>query len=291
MQAGIVAGGAVVLALVAHTIVNARDLAQGKHSLVAKVAAVRETLGVQWFALRDPIERETLRSASADYAGDDVEPEARTGAFRSQPGLYLRTPLADVRDRDSIVRAAAGGQKDAFVGCLLREPNERGLRGEIDGGAFAEQPWNLGQAYVATQIFSADWEAAVRAVDEPMRLRVFEEQYEHAMRDDIPLSVDIVTRAKFFLLVLDETGIEPVARSDAGTVSEEDLQLTVHPARIHLFDVKTGKEILRLRRSGEGHAVQVGERAITDPETVEAMRRQANNCALARLVEDALHLP
>jgi hypothetical protein len=36
--------------------------------------------------------------------------------------------------------------------------------------------------------------------------------------------------------------------------------------------------------------VSAGERQVTDPETVDAMKRQANNCALASSVDAAITL-
>jgi hypothetical protein len=286
MQAGLVASGAVVVALVAHGVVTRQDLTAGKRELLAKESAVRVTLGVEWFALRERIEQETVQAAGT-YAGDRVEREARTGAFRTQPGLYLRMRLADARSPEGVARAAATGQKDAVVACLLREPNERGLRGELDGGAFAEQPWNLGQAYSATRILSPEWVSEVEQADDPMRLRVFAAQYDEAIRNEVPLAVEIIKRAKFFLLLLDED--EQEAAGEGGPITEQALQLVPHPTRVHLFETAGGKELLRLRRSGQGRVVQVGERPTTDSETREAMQRQANNCALGRQVEDALH--
>jgi hypothetical protein len=120
-----------------------------------------------------------------------------------------------------------------------------------------------------------------------MRLRVWTAQYDKAVREEVPLAIDVVKRAQFFLLVLDED--DAAARpADGGPTTEESLQLVSHPARVHLFDLKRRAEIVRLRRSAEGMVIPAGERPITDPETLDAMHRQANNCALARSVEVAL---
>jgi hypothetical protein len=61
-----------------------------------------------------------------------------------------------------------------------------------------------------------------------------------------------------------------------------------HPTRVHLFDLASGREILRLRRVGEARVIPAGERVVTDSETRDAQQRQANNCALARRVDEAL---
>jgi hypothetical protein len=287
MQAGLVAAGAIVVSLIAHTVVEHRDLSEGRRALLAKQAAVEEVFGARWAALRDRIESDIVREGG-DYAGDRIEPEARTGAFRTEPGLYLRLRVRDTAPRENLARAAAVARRDALVACLLREPNDAAVRGDADAGAFAEQPWNLGRAYAATRILTADWASEVRSLDEPMRLRVFDEQYEKAVRTEIPVAVDIVTRARFFLLALDEDDGAQVRQGDGGPPIEEELQLVAHQARVALIDLKSDKVLFRLRRLGSARVMQAGERAVSDPETLDAMQRQANNCALGRAVESAL---
>lgn len=273
---------------VANKCVSERELQSGQQALLAKQRAVAATLGKEWFPLRDKLEAEILGAAKGDYQGDLVDPQARTGAFKTQPGLYLRMRLADARSVESIRKVAADAKKDAFAACLLREPNERGVRGEIDGGAFAEQPWNLGQAYAATRILTDDWVGEVKSADDDLRLRVFQEQFDHAQQREIPVAIDVVTRAQFLLLALDEDVPEAAAYVDAGTFTEEALQMVPHPTRVHLFDLSSGREILRLRRVGGAQVISAGERAVTDEETRDAEQRQANNCALARRVDEAL---
>jgi hypothetical protein len=134
------------------------------------------------------------------------------------------------------------------------------------------------------------WIRAVKDADDDMRLRVFSEQYDSAVREEIPLAIDVITRAAFFLLVLDEDG-DDAAGDHGGLPTEESLQLVAHPARIQVFDLRTNQEIVRLRRSGSALVIPTGERSVTDPETREAMQRQANNCALAGLVESAIGEP
>ena len=286
-QAGLVALAAVVGGFIAHEIVSSHELKADRQKLLSKQRAVVSELGPEWFPLRDKLEGEILTSAR-DYAGDHVEPDARRSGFRTQPGLYLRMRVADARDVASVRRVAAEAKKDAFATCLLREPNDRGARGDADAGAFAEQPWNLGQAYSATRILTDDWTKEVQGADDDLRLKVFQEQYDKAVGGDIPLAVDIVKRAQFFLLALDEDVPEAAHLVESGPITEAALQLVAHPTRVHLFDVATGRELVRLRRSGDAQVIPAGERVITDPEMMDAMQRQANNCSLASQVEMAL---
>jgi hypothetical protein len=286
--AGATAGFAVVAGLLAHMFVSAHELSAGRQALLAKQRAVVATLGAEWLPLRDALEADVLQ-ATKPYEGDDVQAPARSGAFRTQPGIYLRMRLADATTPERVRVVAADAKRDGFAACLLRERNERGIRGELDGGAFAEQPWNLGQAYAATRILTPEWVQAVQAADDDLRLRVFLEQYDKAIREEIPLAIDVIKRAQFFLLVLDEDVPEGVP-ADGGPPTEESLQLVEHPARIWLFDLTTQKETMRLRRSGSARVLQAGERAVSDDETRDAMQRQANNCSLAGQVEIALHV-
>jgi hypothetical protein len=290
MQAGVVAGLCVLGGLVSHLLVESHELKADRQALLAKQRAVEATLGAEWNPLRANLEADILQAAK-EYPGDAIQPEARKGDFRSQPGLYLRMRVADARDAESVRKVAKDAQKDGFSGCLLREPNERGARGEIDGGAFSEQPWNLGRAYAATQILTDEWTQAVKDADDDLRMRVLKAQYEKTVRDDIPLAIDIVKRASFLLLVLDEDSPLIDLTVDAGRTPEESLQMLGHPTRIFLFQLSDNKETLRLRRSAEARVIPAGEHVVSDPEIRDAMQRQANNCALARAVEVALRSP
>ncbi len=288
--AGLVALGVVVGGFLAHKFVSEHQLVVDRQGLLAKQRAVVATLGPEWFPLRDRLEGNILASAH-EYTGDHVEPEMRRSPFRTQPGLYLRMRVADAKDAASIRAVAVDARKDAFAACLLREPNDRAARGDADAGAFAEQPWNLGQAYASTRILTDEWAKEVAGAEDDLRMRVFQEQYDKAVGGEVPLAVDIVKRAQFFLLALDEDVPEAAKLVEGGAITEAALQLVPHPTRVHLFDVATGRELVRLRRTGDAMVIPAGERVISDPEMVDAMQRQANNCSLAGQVDAALAPP
>lgn len=282
---GIVA--ALVAILVGYHLMEERQLGRAKDSLLAKERAVGSTVGAGWFPLRDGIEKSVI-DAAASSQPDFIDPEAAHWDFRSLPGLYLRVRIADAKDVTSLRSAAASSQKDGFVGCFLREPNAAAARGDADAGAFAEQPWNWQKAYAATRILTDDWTREVNASDDPVRLRVFEQQYDKAMKDEIPAAIDLLKRAQFFLFVLDEDAPD-VHSAEAGVPpTEADLQRAPHFARVHLIDLRSHRELFRLRRSVEGSFIFAGEHPVTDPETLDAMKRQVNNCTLAKEVDRAI---
>ncbi len=279
--------GGLIAALVAYKVIAGRQLDSAKGDLLAKQRAVATSFGPEWTPLRDRIEQFVVDAATHPSA-DRVAPEAARWGFRTMPGLYLRLRVQDARDVASVRRATPSSQKDGFVGCLLREANPAAARGEADAGAFAEQPWNWQKAYAATRILTDEWVTEVKDSPDPLRLRVFEEQYRRAVSTEIPLAVDLVKRAQFFLLVLDEDSDEARAMAEGGEVTESVLQKAPHYARIHLYDLAANKEVLRLRRSAEASFVFAGEGKVNDPETLDAMKRQVNNCALAKEVDRAL---
>lgn len=285
------AGGAVVLTLIASYAVSDRSIAKAKDELLAQQRAAVATVGKEWYPVRDRLEKLTLEAAGP-YKGDLVDPEARRWDFRGQPGLYLRLRVEDAKDVKTLREKAKESLRDGFTGCLLREPNPALARGESDAGYGPDQPWNLRQAYASTRVLTDEWVADVKESSDALRLRVFEQQYEKAKASEIPLAIDILKRAQFYLLVLDED--VPEAKDyagDAGTITEEALQQVGHPARVHIVDLKTGVELVRLRKTSEASFVFAGERAVADPEVRAAMRRQVNNCALAQDVRSSIRPP
>ena len=277
---------AILASLVVHHFVNEHQLSERKSAMLAQRNALNATIGAEWAPLRDAIEKYVLASAK-DWKGDFVAPEARTWDFRSEPGIYLRMRVADAKDVESLRRAAAESQKDAFTGCFLREPNAPAVRGDADAGAFPEQPWNLGKAYAATRVLGDDWGDAMKQVDDDMPLRVYEGQLAKAEKVDMKLAAEMVKKAKFFLLVLDEDAPDARKFADGGAIDEAAIQMVPHDARVHVLDLRSNKEIARVKREGSASFRFMGEHAVDD-ETQAAMQRQVNNCALADEVKAAI---
>jgi len=280
-------GGGVLAVIVAAYLTSNRELEAARTDLLSKQRAAAVTVGKEWSPVRDLVEGIALENAREPYAGDVVKPEAATWDFRTLPGIYLRLRLAQAADAATLRRAAEDSQKDGFSACLLK-----GGRAPLaDAGAAEDRPWNLRQAYAAVRVLEDRWVSEVKTADNEMRLRVFRQQYEKAQSSELPLAIEIVRRAHFFLLVLDEDTPEAKAEADGGVPTVEQLQTTAHPARVVLVNLKTREVLARLRRTAEGQFFMAGERAMTDPETRAAMQRQVNNCALAQAVWGELKKP
>jgi hypothetical protein len=281
-----------VASLATYRLVSGRELGSRKTALLAKQRADDSTIGKEWAPLRDRLEKFVV-DRSGGASADKVEPEAKAWSDHIATGLYLRIRLEDAKTPEKIRQAAQDSMKDAFVGCMLKTEHPALAQGTPDAGIFPEQPWNMRQAYQATRILTPEWVAQVKDADESIRLRIFEQQYDKAQREEIPRAIEIVKRADFFLLVLDEPADNPddakAKWSDGGVdTAEEAIQLAPHWARVHVLDLVHDKEILRVRKRAEGQFIFAAGQPVTDDETLDAMKRNVNNCALAREVRSSI---
>ncbi len=274
-----------------------RSLGNQKEELLSKQRAALTTVGAEWFPLRDTMEKTTIEAAGP-YKGDFVDPETTKWDFRSAPGIYLRMRVEDAKDAALIRKKAEESKRDSFIGCLFRENNPTAAakaRGDADAGSgWNDQPWNLQLAYYATRVLTDEWVTEVKDAEDEIHLRVFVQQYEKAKNEEIPLAVDIIKKAQFFMLVLDEDvpeaqALTPDAGRNAGKITEKELQQVPHPTRIHLIDLRKNKEMVRLRLESEADFRFAGEGRVRDPDTLAAMKRQVNNCALAHDVWAAIN--
>jgi len=284
-----------IASLLIYRIVSGREIEGRRSALLGKQRAVDATVGKEWVPLRDRLEKFVIKSSGPEGA-DIIQPEAKAWINHVATGVYLRIRLADAMSPEAIRTTARDSARDAFTGCLLRTENAALARGEVDAGVFPDQPWNLRQAYAATRILSPEWVSEVSTADDSLRLRVFEQQYDKAEREEIPKAIEIIKRADFFLLVLDESADDPKDEkplwTDGGVdTAEEAIQLAPHWARVFVLDLQKDKEILRLRRRAEGGFVFAGGKPVTDEETLDAMKRQVNNCALAQEIRGSVLPP
>jgi hypothetical protein len=287
----LVVGGILLTTIVVAWLVSGSTLSRAKADLHGKQRAAVATVGNEWFPLRDRIERLTLETAG-DFKADFVAPDVAQWDFRSMPGIYLRMRQADAKDVPALRKRAQESARDAFTGCLMRQNNPTIAalaKGEGDAGGLAvlDQPWNLRQAYGATRILDEDWVAEMNKQEDQVHLKVFEVQHEKAVKEEIPLAIDIIKRAQFFLLVLDEDVPEAKELATHGKITEDVLQQVPHPARIRIVNLKTNQDVARLRLQGEADAIVV-QGAVNDPGARAAMKRQVMNCALANNVWAAL---
>lgn len=280
-----------------------------RNELLARQRVVREELGPRWFPLRDKIERWT-----GECAGDGQEavdqPTLAGWDFRSKPGIYLRLGQADGQTPEKIRSAATQSLRDGFTACLLRVPNPNPLAGaackstkdcppkqqcnEFERCAEPAQPYNLRLAYRTMWILTDDWIDDVQAIGKKLTMRGAVTSFDAWNSYDLPVAVDLLTKAEYFLVVVDELAAgqdppaapAPSAELDAGAGVNPAISASPHQARVCLWRLKDDRKVLRVRREAAGRLV--GAAGTTDVESLDAQQRQANACALALAVRAAM---
>lgn len=277
-----------------------------KSAVMAKQRAVARSLGSKLVPLRDRIEGWVAELAGA-YAGDLVAEGASFERVSRQPGVYLRLHVTEATSARGVRKAAQGSLRDGFTSCLFVDQSAPRTAPEVrcrttsdcEAGFLCNEyrvcarpshPYNLRLAYRALRVLSTEWTDELHEASSALAVAAYDRDLAAVVRSDVPVAIDLLSRAKYFTALLDEhapAGLPPEL-PDAGESQEERLQRVAHPVRVGIWDLNTGKLVLRLRRQAVGQPLPVGERVVRTPETAFAAQRQANNCALALSVKAAL---
>ncbi|WP_438020161.1 hypothetical protein WMF18_14320 [Sorangium sp. So ce315] len=270
------------------------QIESARQKLMARQRAVAVELGPRWFPMRDRVEGWTLELAQSAGA-DLVDHEAlKSWNFRELAGIYLRLRVDEATSVEAVRKNAQQSLRDAFTACLMRVPNPNPLTGaeckrtrdcpqgehcnEAERCSRPAQPFNLRVAYKTMHVLSDEWVRDTQDASAELRLRLLESSFEDTMRDDVPLAAELLTRAQYYLVVLDE----PVE----GATTTEALLAAPHTARVGVWRLSDGKPILRLRREASGNLI--GGTPSVEADVLAARQRQANSCALALAVREAM---
>jgi hypothetical protein len=288
-------------------------LAQGqleshKSQVMAKQRLVAQELGPRIVPWRDRLEV-WVKELAGPWQGPHAVPDADVGAIRKGPGVYLRLLLDQARDEKSLRSAAAESLHDGFTSCLFER--EAGvdpragprcqspadcapglLCNEYNVCARAEQPYNLRLAYRALRVLSPQWSDELHQASSDLAVTARDRDLDRVTHDDVPLALEIFSRARWFTVVLDETppGGVPPERPDAERpeTPAQRIQAVEHHARVGIWELSSGRRLLRLRDRAWARLERVGEKKELPADSVAAQQRQASSCALAMSVEEAL---
>lgn len=277
-----------------------------KSAVMAKQRAIAKTLGVKLLPFRDRIEHWVIGLSGA-WNGDYVAPSASFDRIAREPGIYLRLRAADAGSAKAIRKAAVRSLHDGFTACFFRRrpgpdpsvgpkcrlPSDCKpgfLCNEYDVCHRPTQPYNMRLAYRALKVLSPEWTDELHQASNDLGVQVYDEDLDRVTHTDVPVAIALMTRAKYFTAVLDEDpkGGLPKPLTDAGESNEQRVQRVAHEARVGIWDLATGKQILRWQAEAAGRFVPVGRSPVRTPDTLASEQRQVNSCALALDVRDAL---
>ncbi|MBK8255950.1 MAG: hypothetical protein IPK82_25195 [Polyangiaceae bacterium] len=281
------------------------ELDRMRAQLLSKQRVVKAEAEPKWMSLRDKLEGWTQSLAKAP-TDDVIEKDALAGwTFRDKKGVYLRIRAEDAASPETLRKAAKDSLRDAFTACLAIAPNENPLAGheckkssdcargehcnEQDRCSKPAQPFNLRIAYRAFSVLNDDWVREVQEGSE-MTIRAIDGTFDDLVKNDMPMAMDLVREAQYFLVVIDEKAENEPDPAPAGTVRPsspaEARQALPHFARIGVWRLSDDKQILRLRREAAGQLL--GQAGVLEPDVAEARQRQANSCSLAISVRQAI---
>ncbi|MCC6644183.1 MAG: hypothetical protein IT374_01255 [Polyangiaceae bacterium] len=268
--------------------------------ILAKQRTLAEEAGPRFAELRDKVERFAQLLSKPGPLEEYVDPAAAIGdkgdpTIFKRPGLYLRVAQPNAQTSDKLRAAARESARDAFTACLLHTPHVSDRAGpachkskecprgqicnEIGVCATPSSPYNLRVAYRGMFPLEESWVRDVQTSSEELRLRLRETEIDSLIANDWPVAVGALDAAEYLLLLVDEvpSGWKP----KEGDSLEESLSAEVHPVRVGLMELKSGRTLFKLRREVDVHVPVV-------PGNVEAQRRQILNCALAKDVRESL---
>ncbi|WP_245677672.1 hypothetical protein [Chondromyces crocatus] len=266
-----------------------------RQKLMAKQRAVAVELGARWSSLRDRVEGWTTELAH--NAGPEVvDKDALKGwDFRQMPGIYLRLRTDQATTAEEVRKGAVGSLRDAFTACFLRANNPNPLAGkeclrtrDCERGEYCNendrcskpvQPFNLRIPYRSFRILSDEFVRDVQGANE-LGLRALDGTFEDNVNDDLPLATELLARAQYYLVVLDEPA------EDGKAQTTDELLASPHHARIGVWRLSDDKLVVRVRR--EASAELRGGTPVVDDDVLGARQRQANSCALALAVRQAM---
>jgi hypothetical protein len=284
----------------------AGQLESQRAALLAQQRAVDAALGTKLRALRDGIEtrvRELAERGPESFAAPGVSP----ALLMTQPGVYLRLRAEDARTDTSLRKAAMTSLRDGFTACLAADPKAlpAGVgkackeSAECAPGELCTEfktcqrpssPFNMRFVYRAMSVLEPAWITEVKEAKNEFSLLARARMLESITQVDVPLAIEVHQRARYALIVLDEsTTPKEGEKLDPGETQAEFLQRLPHTSRVGLWSLPAGELLAYLRTDATGELRDVGQdRAIGGQESVHARARLANSCSLALEVKKLL---
>jgi hypothetical protein len=279
-----------------------------KSAVMAKQRAIAVALGPKIQPFRDQVEG-WARELAADGPADFLAPGDGLRGVREAPGVYLRLRLENTKSPKQIRKAAQSSLLDGFTSCLFVSPNGLATEGKacrvtsecLPGQLCNEwnvcapppRPYNMRLAYRALRVLSSEWTDELHQADSELAASAYDRDLDSVAKHDVPVAVEIMNKARFVTLVIDEDPPEglPNDAPDAGESVEDRVQRVPHFARVGIWDVATKTPLLRLRTQAAGDFVAMGGHVVASRDTLAAQSRQANSCALALAVRSRIESP
>jgi hypothetical protein len=272
-----------------------------KSAVMAKQRAIAAALGPKTQPFREQIEG-WVRELAADGVADFVAPGDTLKDLREAPGVYLRLRRENAKSSKQIRKAAQASLLDGFTSCLFVSPTSLPTQGtachvtsECQPGQLCNEwnvcaapprPYNMRLAYRALRVLTTEWSNELHEADTDLAVNAYDRDLDSVAKHDVPVAVEIMNKARFVTLVIDEDPPDGLPKAEPGSTetAEERLQRLPHFARVGVWEIATKTPLLRLRAQAAADFVAMGGHPQASPEAAAAQARQANSCGLALAV-------
>lgn len=286
-----------------------RQLQTARSEVMARQRAFKQELEPRILPVRDKVEGWVMEFAGA-WNGEFVDTSLRLDKLSTSDGIYLRLLAQDAGSPEDIRRGMQVSLHDGFTSCLFQreevykadEAKACQNISQCEPGQICNdwnlcspptQPFNLRMMYRALRILSPEWSDELHQAGDDYQVRVFSRDLDKAFRDDVPMAIEMVTRAKYFTAVLDEEPKTPLAlpsETDGDDLDRKELQvqLVPHTVRVGIWELESGKQVLRMRTSVGAKLMPIGRNHVVEQRVQDAQQRQANNCGIALDVKERI---
>lgn len=301
------AGLGIAVFAVVYWRIAAGELESQKNQVLAKRRAIEKTLGPRLLPFVSRIENWAAELARGK-ATEQIASDANWSLIAHRPGVYLRVRSEVASSPERLRRAASASLHDGFTSCFfIAEGSSDPRRGpacqrsadcspgllcnEWDVCSPPTRPYNMRLAYRAWRVLSSDFSDELREATNDLQVRAQEHEIDQVTRVDVPVAIEVLQRAQTATIVLDEPVEESVLKSVEpleGETQEERLQRLPHVVRVGIWELPSGRRLVRWFGRAEGRLLAVGRPVRLDPDIRAAQQRQANNCALAVDLKQAI---
>jgi hypothetical protein len=281
------------------------QLEERKSAVVARQRALAAAVGVGGFALRERVEGWVNALASGSLP-KGIAPGANLEAIANGPALYVRLPIEEAVNPERVRKAATRSLRDGFTSCLFvgatRDPMQGAActstsqcgPGEVCSDfnvcAAPAHPYNLRLLNEGLRVLDPEWSRSLAAATDDLQVRAIELDLEAVAKHEAVAAVELVRKSRYVAAVLDEPPAPGVVAtvSSPGESADEQRQATDHRVRVGIWEINSGAALAVLDLDAAGRFVRLGANAVPDSKTQISQQRQANGCAAATEVRQAL---
>jgi hypothetical protein len=151
--------------------------------------------------------------------------------------------------------------------------------------------------YRGLRVLNSEWTDELHAAGGDYEVRLFERDLDKVAHTDVPIAIELLARAKYFTLVLDETpsgGIPKAPPKEEGApgLAADDseamrVQGTSHAVRVGIWELETGRLLFRSTEQTGAEIIPLARgRAAVSPSAERATQRQVNSCSIALAIRE-----